>query len=178
MLLLSLTNWLGMSSNANSTFTSDGPGTLTDTKPFVYIEGPPVLYVGSLDTVELSANGTAAACIEGYQTETVSYVWSLACVGSVATRSTSDPICALTPQLTAIVPEVLSATLSIPPASLTAGAVFQVTCSVRQQNLQFSTSSYVEVQAVVSPIVAIISGGASQVLPVACTLFAFVGARD
>ena len=178
VLLLSLTNWLGMSSNANSTFTSDGPGTLTDTKPFVYIEGPPVLYVGSLDTVELSANGTAAACIEGYQTETVSYVWSLACVGSVATRSTSDPICALTPQLTAIVPEVLSATLSIPPASLTAGAVFQVTCSVRQQNLQFSTSSYVEVQAVVSPIVAIISGGASQVLPVACTLFAFVGARD
>ena len=163
VLLLTLTNWLGMSATASSSFTSDGPLPLTMVKPFVYIEGVALLQVHSGNAVSLSARGSAAACIEGYETETVSYRWSLVCIGSLVSRSSSDPICALTPSLSTITVTAFSSTLSILPSSLTAGAVFQVTCSVMQLDLVYAASSYVTVQVTVDPLVAIISGVVNQV---------------
>ena len=178
VLLLTLTNWLGMTSTASSTFTADGPLPLSGAKPSVYIEGAPEVSVHSYDAVQLSAKGAAAGCIEGFETESVSYTWSLDCAGSVEDLSPSDPICALVPALGAIVATAFSSILSIPPRSLPAGAVLSFACSVRQVNLQSAAQSYVRVRVLPSPVVAIITGGAPQISPSADFYFSATASYD
>jgi hypothetical protein len=166
VLLLTLTNWLGMSGTSRATFTSDGPLSLNDAKPLVYIRGNPELDIKADDPIMLSASGAAATCLEGFETETVSYQWTMACAGSLDNANSRD-VCALAPDLDAVVATRYSATLYIPPRSLPAGAAFVVTCAVRQFNLVTPTQSYVHVRVQVSPIVAIISGASAQIAPTA-----------